>query len=599
MNIPIIAILFLAAACFVAWRAAPRESAEDTFVHGAGQVGLLGALALFGVDYFTSYFYATGEMMSALHPHGLQNYAFIAVAVISGANLIFGGLYIYALGVFRDGGGAYSASLRYLGAGAGLVVAVVLIQDYVMTIVVSSLSGVDQLLSIIQQVGIAWYYHVALGGSLCVATWYLTIRGRAESVSIVVGMLTLFVILTVAMFIGLVVAVQRGVPPAPAEELLGAAPSVAQALFHLLTASMKGMVALTGLEAMSNGIQFVVDEDAPIVTWGRKHLPRLRSLWQLYSGAAGIGRLVQTAFIFYGAISTTLLTYFSIQFNVFDGTGGMTLVGNLASIGFNQLDGGWVLYWAYQLLAVVLLAGASLTAFQDLQAVGWRDVAAGNLPEFIAFRNSAGTFTRPVTAGLLAALLVTLAVRGQTTVAVPFYGVGVFLPITAMGLSIRAHIAKNATGAARLAGMFGASTAATLAIAVFFGQIIGKWEEGGWGAAISIGVVIVLANLLLIAPAGYRDLTKIRTIIRDKSHIEGHVGVLVEWQSLRMQEYRYSVLLAVSSMFAAVGVFRPMQLEKPPAAGSFDAWVFDNTSDALNTLAIDLPEAGEASGKKH
>jgi hypothetical protein len=204
-----------------------------------------------------------------------------------------------------------------------------------------------------------------------------------------------------------------------------------------------------------------------------------------------------------------------------------------------------------------------------------------------------------VTAGLLLALLVTLAVRGKTTVAVPFYGVGVFLPITAMALSIRAHIAKNATGAARLTGMFGASTAATLAITVFFGQIIGKWHEGGWGAAISIGVVIVLANLLLIAPAGYRDAAQIRTIIREKSRIEGHVGSLVTWQAMRMQEYRYRVLLAVSSMFAAVGVFRPMQLEKPPASGSFDAWVFDNTSDALNTLAIDLPEAGEASGKKH
>jgi len=66
-----------------------------------------------------------------------------------------------------------------------------------------------------------------------------------------------------------------------------------------------------------------------------------------------------------------------------------------------------------------------------------------------------------------------------------------------------------------------------------------------------------------------------------------------------MQEYRYRTLLLLSSAFAAVGVFRPMQFEKPPAAGSFDAWVFDNTSDALNTLASDLPEAGEASGKKH
>ncbi len=599
MNIPIFAILILAAACIVAWRAAPRESKEDSFVHGAGQVGMLGALALFGVDYFTSYFYAAGEMMSALHPHGLQRYAFVAVAVIAGANVVFGVLYIYALGVFRDGGGAYSASLRYLGAGAGLIVAVVLIQDYVMTVVVSSLSGVDQLLSIFRQVGIAWYYHVLLGACLMGSTWYLTIRGRAESVSVVVSMLTLFVVLTAGMFIGLVVAVQRGVPPAPAEELLGAAPSLAQALFHLLTASMKGMVALTGLEAMSNGIQFVVDEDAPLVAWGRKHVPQLHGVWHLYSGAAGVGRLVQTSFIFYGAITSTFLTYFSMHFNVFDGTNGMTLVGNLASIGFGQLDGGWVLYWAYQLLAVMLLASASLTAFQDLQAVGWRNVAAGNVPEFIAFRNAAGTFTRPVTAGLVLALLVMLAVRGETTRAVPFYGVGVFLPITAMALSIRAHVSKTATGNARLGLVFSATIAAMLGVTVFFGQIIGKWEEGGWEAAIAIVVVIVLANLLLIAPAGYRDAAQIRTIIRDKSRVEGHVGSLVTWQAMRMQEYRYRTLLLLSSAFAAVGVFRPMQLEKPPAVGSFDAWVFDNTSDALNTLASDLPEAGEASGKKH
>ena len=44
-------------------------------MHGAGQIGLLAAVALFGVDYFTSYYYATGEMMSALHPYGLQKYA--------------------------------------------------------------------------------------------------------------------------------------------------------------------------------------------------------------------------------------------------------------------------------------------------------------------------------------------------------------------------------------------------------------------------------------------------------------------------------------------------------------------------------------------
>jgi hypothetical protein len=61
-------IALLIVIVFVVLRIAPRENPEDAHIHGAGQIGLLAALALFGVDYFTSYFYATGEMMNALHP---------------------------------------------------------------------------------------------------------------------------------------------------------------------------------------------------------------------------------------------------------------------------------------------------------------------------------------------------------------------------------------------------------------------------------------------------------------------------------------------------------------------------------------------------
>ena len=98
----------------------------------------------------------------------------------------------------------------------------------------------------------------------------------------------------------------------------------------MLTASMKGLVALSGLEAMSNGIQFVKNEDAGIVAWGKKRLPRWKKLWAFYSGKSGIGRMVQTSFLFYGGITTLLLSAFSIRFDVFDGTLGRTLVGNLA-----------------------------------------------------------------------------------------------------------------------------------------------------------------------------------------------------------------------------------------------------------------------------
>jgi hypothetical protein len=147
---------------YLAYRIAPREKAEDAHIHGAGQVGLLAAIALFGVDYFTSFFYATGEMMSALHPYGLENWSYIAVGVIALANAVFGFLYMYSLGVFNEGGGSYTASMRYLSAGISLIVAVVLIQDYIFTIVVSTLSGVDQALSLRNATGIPWVWHFAI-----------------------------------------------------------------------------------------------------------------------------------------------------------------------------------------------------------------------------------------------------------------------------------------------------------------------------------------------------------------------------------------------------------------------------------------------------
>src|SRR4030066_844612 len=120
-------IALLIVVVVISYRAAPREHAEDAHVHGAGQVGLLAAIALFGVDYFTSYFYATGEMMSALHPYGLQKYGYIAVAVIALANLVFGALYMYSLGVFNEGGGSYTASMRYLAPTVTLIVAITLV----------------------------------------------------------------------------------------------------------------------------------------------------------------------------------------------------------------------------------------------------------------------------------------------------------------------------------------------------------------------------------------------------------------------------------------------------------------------------------------
>ena len=317
-----------------------------------------------------------------------------------------------------------------------------------------------------------------------------------------------------------------------------------------------------------------------LVKWGRKHLPKWENLWHFYSGKSGIGRMVQTSFLFYGGLTTFFLTAFAIRFDVFDGTLGRSLVGNLSFIGFGQMPGGNFLFWAYQILAVFMLAAASMTALQDAQATEWRDVAIGEIPEIIIYRDKRGTFTRSVTITFIVAVLIMFLVKGRTTVAAPFYGVGVFMPIMVMGLAVRQHFLQNYTGRTRTLGALGAGIAAAFAATVFVGQIVGKWEEGGWIRLLTFTTLFTSAHLLLISPLGHRSPEQIRRIVRDKARIQGAMGSIVEWQSVKMQQYRFSILVAVSRFWKLFGVIRPVRYDPPPPAGDYD-----------HALHIDHPEA--------
>jgi hypothetical protein len=238
------------------------------------------------------------------------------------------------------------------------------------------------------------------------------------------------------------------------------------------------------------------------------------------------------------------------------------------------------LFWVYQLLAVVLLAAASMTAFQDAQATEWRDVAIGEIPEIIIYRDPRGTFTRSVTITFGAAVLIMLLVRGETTIAAPFYGVGVFMPIMMMGLAVRQHILSHYSGRIRRWGAFGAGLAAAMSATVFVGQIVGKWEEGGWIRLLSFTILFTSAHLVLLSPIGFREPRQIHRIVRDKARVKGAMASIVEWQSLKMQEYRYSLLIVISRFWQMFGIHRPVRYEKPVPAGEYD-----------EALHIDHPEA--------
>jgi hypothetical protein len=109
---------------------------------------------------------------------------------------------------------------------------------------------------------------------------------------------------------------------------------------------------------------------------------------------------------------------------------------------------------------------------------------------------------------------------------------------------------------------------------------VGKWEEGGWVVLISFSLLILLAHAALVSPFGARDPRQIYRIVRQKARVQGAMGSIVEWQSLKMQEYRYGILVAVARFFELFGIRRPMRDEQPVPAGDYD-----------HAIHVDHPEA--------
>jgi hypothetical protein len=150
-----------------------------------------------------------------------------------------------------------------------------------------------------------------------------------------------------------------------------------------------------------------------------------------------------------------------------------------------------------------------------------------------------------------------------------------------MGLAIRRHILTHYTGRRRTLGAAGAGFAALMAAVVFLGQIFGKWEEGGWVRLISFTILFSAAHLVLLSPYGHRNPRQIHRIVREKARVQGAMASIVEWQALRMQEYRYSLLAGVEAFFEWFGVRRPVRYEPRPAPAR----------DYDHAIHIDHPEA--------
>src|SRR5579859_8155200 len=138
-----------------------------------------------------------------------------------------------------------------------------------------------------------------------------------------------------------------------------------------------------------------------------------------------------------------------------------------------------------------------------MQSTDYRDGARGLLPPNMMYRSPNGNFPRPVLIAFAAATIIMLLVQGNTSAAIPFYGIGVFAPISFMGFAVTRHLQHTKPRHWHFAATF-TFISGCLAVFIFMSQIVGKFEEGGWIRLITFSSLYITGHVIILSNWGER-----------------------------------------------------------------------------------------------
>jgi len=488
----------------------------------AEQIGPAQGIPIFGLDALSSAAYGPEAALNLLIPLGLLGVRYIvpvSAAIITLLVVVYFS-YRQTIAAYPSGGGSYTVARFNLGAPASLLAAAALLADYVLTAAVGISAGVGALISAFPSL----LPHTA---SICVgiliAITILNLRGvRDAGLAFAVPTYLFVGTLLITIAVGIFRVVLSGGHPTPVVPPAPPLPETAVVSYWLLLKVFaSGCTALTGVEAVSNGVKAFRE---PAVKNAQRALTVI--IFLLAVLLAGISYLVKA----YGIVATDpgLPGYQSI----------------LSMLSAAVFGRGFFYYLTIASILVVLSLSAN-TAFADFPRL-CRAIAQNNyLPRVFGYRGRRLVYTYGIVvlAVLCGGLLVLFG--GITDRLIPLYAVGAFLAFTLSQSGMVRHWWKNRGPHWRrkvfVNGLGGSVTGITVVVVLF-----AKFLQGAWITLLFIPFTIVIFVLVRRHYHSVRVLTACKDPVDVAGLSQPPIAVIVidRWSTITRQGIEFAARLS-------------------------------------------------------
>jgi amino acid transporter len=434
------------------------------------------ALAILSSDVMSSSAYATEAMTSILVPViGVAAFSLL-VPITVGVLFVLVAVtasYLQVIKAFPKAGGAYIVTRESFGVRFAQVAAAALLIDYTLTVAVSVAAGVDALTSAVPALA---HYTVELSVFFVLLIAYGNLRGireagKAFAIPTFIFIANMAILIVYGIFKYLTVGLPAHSLHQPGAIPIGHAGSgllAGATLYLVLNAFSNGGSALTGTEAISNGVSIF-------------RAPQARN--------ARITLVVMSVILGTMFFGVSLLG--SITHAIPRVSGTPTMVSQIATYVYGTSFAGKIFYFVLQASTTAILVLAANTSFTGFPFLASYAAADSFLPRQFTRRGHRLVFSSGIIVLTIVSIVLLVATRARVNSLIALYAIGVFTGFTLAGVGmVKHHLTRQESGWRWRVAVNGVSAVLTFMVDIIF--IVTKFGEGAWV------VVVLLPALVLI-----------------------------------------------------------------------------------------------------